>query len=296
MSTLQLATIKVLNDDVAKTPVPDVVVRIYENGGTQFVTQGTTDELGEVQFNLVAPSSLQARFYRTKLSIKPVWAFEVSESDENYFEVTGHLFKPPEAVHPRLCRASGFFLYPNGAPAPNHDIHFIAKFRPLLFEGDAMLKERVHGRTDEHGYFQIDLVRCGQYDVTVEGFEDQLRCITIPEYPSVNLPDLLFPVVERIEFDPPGPWAVGVGIDVELPLTPTIWDSTGRQLDGTAVEDVIWKTADPSVAVVLVAAKQIFVRGLSPGTTTLIAERADRSIVRIPNTPIHGVPVAISVG
>lgn len=298
MSSFELVTIICTDDDPAKTPVPDVTVRIFDEMGVNFITQGTTDSNGEVLFNLLAPVAYQARFFKTKYSLYPVQNFTTLEApvapDTNEFPIVGHVYKPPEAVHPRLCRCSGIFLYPNGAVAPNHDIHIIAKFNPILFEGDAMLKERVHGRTDERGYFEVDLVRCGKYDVTVEGLEDQLRCITVPDYPSSNLPDLLFAVVDRVELAPPGPYNLGQGGEIEI--TPRVWASSGLELPGTALVDVLWRVADSNVACVNATSEKLILRGLAPGATELQALRADNSIIRIPNTPVNGdVPAAISV-
>jgi hypothetical protein len=154
----------------------------------------------------------------------------------------------------------------------------------------------VSGRTDEQGYFEIDLVRFGQYDVTVEGFEDQQRCITIPDYPSSNLPDLLFPVIDRVELDPPGPYNIGIGVANEIQVTPTVWDSSGRQLPGTALVDVMWRSSDTNVLGVEVTSEKVILRGLAPGAAQLQALRADSSIIRIPNTPVQGdVPANVSV-
>ncbi len=301
MSSFELVTITLTDDNPAKTPVPGVVVRLFDSTGTVFHTQGISDNDGKVLFNLLAPVSYQARYFKHRFSLYPVQNFNVLEappSDQaNSFVVTGHVFKPPEAVHPRLCRCSGYFRKPNGAPAANHDIQVIAQFDPILFEGDAMLKERVSTRTNEDGYVEIDLVRCGKYDVTVEGFEDQLRCITVPEYPSANLPDLLFPVIDYVELNPPGPYNLAVGQPYEIEITPTVWDSSGRRLTGTALADVLWRVSDPSIASVAVTNNKLILRGLATGTAQLLALRADLSIVRIPNTPVAGdVPAAIFVG
>lgn len=158
-----------------------------------------------------------------------------------------------------------------------------------------MLTERVCGRTDARGYVQVELVRFGQYEVTVEGLEDQQRVITIPDAPSVNLPDLLFAVVERIEFDPPGPWNIGVGVLNDFTVVPTVYTSDGRVLPGTAMQDVQWAVSDPAVAAVLPTDKTLVLRGMAPGTTTLVPTRWDTSIIRIPNPAILGTPVTIHV-
>jgi hypothetical protein len=246
---------------------------------------------------LVSPGSYYVRFYKDKIVIKQPQLLQVVSTtpNSNYFLVPGHVYAPPEALNARMCCCSGFFRQPDNSPAVNHDIHFIPKFDPLLLEGNAMLTERVRGRTDSKGYVQVELVRFGQYEVTVEGLEDQQRIITIPDAPSVNLPDLLFSVVDRIEFDPPGPWNIGVGVLNDFTVTPTVYTSDGRILPGTAMQDVQCAVSDPNVAAVLPTDKTIVLRGMAPGTTTLVPTRWDNSIIRIPNPPIQGTPVALNV-
>lgn len=291
--------IYVKDDTSQQGPVPNVIVRVFDETGTYFITQSTSDSAGVAALLLPAPQRYQLRFFKDRFSIQQPQFLDVLEApilpQTNDFNAVGHIYSPPEAVHPRMCRCSGFFKRPNNAPAIGHDVHFIAKFDPLLFESDAMLTERLMQRTDERGYMEIDLVRFGQYNVTVEGFEDCTRVITIPDAASVNLPDLLFPVVERVTFAPDGPWVVAIDPLNDVEVTPTVWTSDGRVLPGTALEDVRWASSDPNVFAVLATNAKLFLRGLAPGTAQLTASRADVSIVRIPNTPIEGVPVSITV-
>lgn len=297
MASFENVDIYVLTDTPAKDPVEGMVVKVYDAAGTLFFTQAITDAAGLVSIVLPAPASYQLRFYKFQVSVVQPRMIEVLEApvapDTNTFDVSAHVFAPPEATDPRLCRCSGFFRSPNGAPARYTDIHIIAKFKPLLFEDDAMTVERIRLKTDELGYMVVDLVRFGEYDVTVEGFEDCLRTIRIPDQPSANFPNLLFPVVDRIVFDPPGPYAVGAGSEVVV--TPTVYASDGNVLEGTAIEDVQWSTEDSSIAVVLPTATTLVLRGLSAGTTNLLASRKDTSIIRIPDLPISGVPEPITV-
>lgn len=299
MSTIETVDVVVRDDNPARDPIEGVVVRVFDSTGTYFVTSAVTDADGKASMSLVAPITYQLRFFKDRVSIRQPQAMPVLMQpiapDSNIFDISGHVFTPPEAVHPRLCRASGFFKRPNGSVAIGHDIHIIAKFDPILFEGAAMLTERILARTDDNGYVEFDLVRFGQYEVTVEGFEDTLRIITVPDRPSVNLPDLLFAVVSSIEFDPPGPWSVSIGPLNYLELTPIVHTSDGRVLPGTALQDVAWSTSDSTVAVVEVTPKTLQLRGIAPGAIELRAVRRDCSIVRIPNTPLEGVPVAVTV-
>lgn len=288
----------VLDDDAYSTPVAGVVVRVFNNTGTVFQTQAITDEAGIVSFTLLAPLTYSVRLYKEKFSIKQPQLLPVVENPEflpisNNFIARGHAYKPPESVHPRLCRCSGFFKNLDNSPAREHSIHVISVFDPLLFEGDAMLTERLQARTDDRGYAEFDLVRNGQYLVTVEGFEDQQRTINVPDSPSANLPDMFFEVVESVAFDPPGPWGVTSGD--RLLITPTVRTSTGRILPGLALDDLRWSTGDSHIALVCLAGTQLELRGDLRGVTELRACRSDNSIVRIPSTPLLGVPQAIQV-
>ena len=180
-----------------------------------------------------------------------------------------------------------------GAPQPHLDIFFIARFRPVLLEGDAIVTERQTVRTDKNGYVQVDLIRGAQYDVVLQALEDSPRRIDVPDRSSVNLPDLIFPVVTGVSFDQPGPWTVAVG--TPLLVTPTVALSNGLNLVGTAPSDVKWSSSDTGVFGIALTGTLLTIRAVGPGTANLLAVRMDQSIIRIPATPITGQPVSITV-
>jgi hypothetical protein len=280
----------------AATPLEGVVLRVYSADGKQFYTETLTDAQGHGGFLLDDSVPYQLRLYKYQVSFTNPVLFSVVNPippATNVFDLKGTPFVPPVAVDPRLCRASGFFRTATGAPAPNTDIHFIAKFNPLLLEGSAVLTERAINRTDERGFMQIDLIRCGQYDVTIQGMEDLFRSINVPDAPSVNLPDLLFPVISQITFNPPGPWTVTVGTD--LVIFPTVIASDGEVIPGTGPGAVVWGTDDPLVCAVLDNGQSLSLRAFKSGTTNLTAVRFDKTIVRYPDLPIVGQPVVITV-
>jgi hypothetical protein len=278
----------------ALNPIAGVVLRVYSVDGTTFYTETLTDAQGHGGFLLDDSVPYQLRLYKFQVSFTNPILFTIAAPPEvNVFDLQGTIFVPPTAMDARLCRASGFFRRGNGARAKNVDVHFIPKFKPLLLEGAAVLTERDVIRTDEQGYAQIDLIRCGQYDVTIQGMEDMSRSISVPDAPSVSLPDLLFPVVSQIAFTPAGPYTVHVGTDLDI--TPTIIASDGEVLPGTAPGAVVWGTDDPSVAALLDNGTNLTLRAFKTGTTNLTAVRFDKTIVRYPDLGISGVPLAITV-
>lgn len=278
----------------AAGPIEGVVLRVYSADGKLFYNETSTGVDGHGGFLLDDSNTYQLRLYKFQVSFTNPLLFSVTSNEsENVFDVKGTVFAPPSAVDARLCRASGFFRRGTGAPASNVDVHFIPKFDPLLLEGAAVLTERDLARTDARGFMQIDLIRCGQYDVTIQGMEDMYRTISVPDAPSVNLPDLLFPVIQQITFDPPGPFTVTIGTD--LPLIPTIIASNGEIIPKTGPGAVVWGTDDPTVAAVLDNGDTLSLRGFKAGTTHLTARRFDTTIIRYPNLPIIGVPLTITV-
>lgn len=281
--------------DESNVPVDGVLVRVYSTDGKRVLGENITDSGGVAAFLLPGPAEYDARFYKFAAGFRQPLRLDV-QSDAatpgktpNAFEVQANTFLHPQATDPRLSRASGYFRDVTGASRRQLDIHFIL-YSPFLLEGSAVMGERVSLKTDDQGFGCIDLVRCAVYKVTIESWEDHPRTIRVPDTPSVNLPDLLFAVVDRVELTVP---SLSVGAEVALELV--VFDSAGVPLSGSAMSDVQWSVADPSIVELSVTQDSVSVRGLTRGTTELLAERKDSSIVRIPATPIQGVPVSVVV-
>lgn len=281
--------------DKMGAPIASVLVKFFDQAGATAITEGITDSAGLFSCILPAPRTYQVRCYKQQVAFgRPQLLQVVDPPTLNDFTITGTLFVPPTATDLRFCMASGFFRGPSGDPAVNVTVHFIALFDPLLLDGVAVLApERVREYTDSDGFMRVPLIRNGMYNVMIEGMEDLTRAITVPDSPSVNLPDLLFPVVGSITFVPPGPYTVPVG--QEIIITPTILTSTGEPLCGVATGDVFWRSSDVNILAVKPAGLHITLRGISAGSADILACRADRTIIRIPDTPIAGVPVPVTV-
>lgn len=275
-------------------PVEAVLVKIFSQDGRLVFEQSQTDAAGHAGFLLAAGFSYQARFYKQQVSFQNPQLFDVLEAPAtNAFDINAEIAAPPVPTDPRLCTAFGYFRTVTGAPASGVDIHFIAKFKPLLLDNAAVLTERAIIRTDDGGYGQINLIRLGHYDVTVQGLEDYTQKICVPDAPNVNLPDLLFPVVASVAYDPAPPFTVAVG--QELQLSPTVVATDGRVLGGAALNDVVWSSSDPAVLAVLPAGDKVTLRGITAGSASILVKRADYSIVRYPDLPISGQPTAVTV-
>lgn len=275
-------------------PIQGVVVKIWDQGGVQVFGEATTDSTGTASFLLPSDVTLQARFYKQQVNIKNPQLFVVQQAPAvNTFEITGELFAPPTATDPHLCMCYGFFKDITGAPATNLTVQIISQFDPLLFNGAAVMVERVTLRTDSNGYLQVPLIRNGQYEITVAGFEDLVEIITVPDAVSANLPDLIFPVVGFASFSPAGPYTCPV--NGQLVLTPTMTATDGEVLTGTGTGAVRWSLDDETKATLVVGVSTLTIQGVAAGVVNLTAVRMDTSIVRYPDPGIIGVPIQITI-
>ncbi len=299
MPSYQSVDVFVKEKEAPNGPVEGVLVRVFSEDGSTFFTESTTDVAGRVGFTLFT-QKYSLRFNKFQVSFSQPQVFEVLEgtgggppSTPNEFDVEAEVVTPPVATDPRLCRASGHFRDITGAPHRFLDIIFIGAFAPVLLEGAGVLSERRAIKTDEEGFACIDLIRCAIYRMTVEGYEDIQREVRVPDTPSVNLPDLLFPVVQSVSFSPAGPLSLPTGS--LLDVVPTVTGSNKVPLTGTAVPDVIWSTEDEAIATVSATADKLVIKGVSAGTTKLLAARRNTSIITIPDEPIEGSGETITV-
>jgi hypothetical protein len=282
----------VLDDTALHAPVEGMLVRVFGPDNVTFHTQGTTDVDGHVGFTLWT-QEYNLRFFKFETQVVQPQVIDVVEGATNSFNAYATVFVHPLANDPRLCRCSGYFRDVTGAPLPWMELYVISNFNPILLEGAAVLGERRTVRTNESGYACIDLIRGACYQATLAGMEDVQRQVAVPDLPSANLPDVLFPVVEEITFDVEGPYALSVG--VPLVLTPVVVTSSGVPLAGTANADVVWSSSDDSVLSVTADVDTVTLLGKTAGSAELVVTRRDQSIIRIPSTSILGVPQVVNV-
>lgn len=282
----------VLDNTALHAPVEGMLVRVFGPDNVTFHTEGTTDANGHVGFTLWT-QEYNLRFFKFETHVVQPQIIDVVEAATNSFNVYATIFVHPVANDARLCRCSGYFRDITGVPLPWMEMYFIGQFSPILLEGAGVLGERRTVRTNEAGYACIDLIRGACYRATLAGMEDVQREVAVPDSPSANLPDVLFPVVEEITFDVEGPYALSVG--VPLVLTPVIVTSSGVPLVGTANADVVWSSSDDSVLSVASAVDTVTLLGKAAGSAELVVTRRNQSIIRIPLTPIQGVPQVVTV-
>ena len=193
-------------------PLEGVIVRYWSQDGTTFVTEGTTDENGELTLDLEDFTTYWVRFFSSGYSFDSKLLIEVDSSESNTFDVVGRdLTEHPPSAVPELCRASGYVVGAHGAPVEGASFYFDGTSLPTVVGGRGIVASKVIVRSDKWGYVEVELVRGGAYDVTVVGHEDTPYRIKVPDDPSVDINDLVWPFVAKVFFDPPGPISMNVG-------------------------------------------------------------------------------------
>lgn len=282
------AVIRVL-DSRLSLPVAGVTVRFFDALGAQLLTGGTTDEDGEVDV-LLPEATYTVRLYKAGMSFGPPTSISVDGAEDNVWDLSGASVAPPTSPDQRVCVVFGTFRDAFHQPLSGVDIHILPKFDPAMVDGDLVLVHTKGVRSDEDGYVEFPLLRCAKYDVTLQGGEQAIREVSVPDLPNINVGDLIYPVVARVEL---APVAVSVGESVEV--TPVVYASDGNILQGTAHEDVTWTVEDSAVASIAALDETLRIIGLSSGSTQILATRSDRSIITIPDTGIAGQPVSLTV-
>ena len=315
-------TVKFYLTDQNTDPILGVLVRVFDAAGAVFQTQDVTvDVAGDAVAEVTLDGDDPPNQYTIRMSKTGV-AFDGSLGDDskspqlidvysppaaaptgkNDFDIQGETFTRPVATDARLCRASGFFKDGAGRPLLGLDIKLINQFKPAVVDGDGVMGERLDLRTDEDGYCQVDLYRGGEYLAWVQSIqaaEDDPtgaivfpREVVVPDRSSVNLVDLLFPIVDEITYTPP---LVSIPVGSEQEVVIVVTASDHRVLEGYAVEDVLWEVEDPSIALLSCDEDTITVIGVAAGSTQLIPTRKDQTIVKVPApAALAALPITVT--
>lgn len=316
---MAIETVRVYAVDENDDPLEGVLVQAFDATDV-FVTQNTTALVGlEAYAELMLDGDDPALAYTIRLSktgvsfdgllgddSKTPQAIEVysppasSPTGTNYFQVQGQTHSLPTATDPRLCRCSGYFVDMSGRPLKNLDVHFIPfcynedqpDLNPLVVDGRGVMGDKIITRTDADGYLEIDLYRNAEVSALVQGFAHSRRVVRVPDASSVSLLDLLFPVVSEVTFGT-NPLALTEGNYSDVALT--IKSSDGQTLDPLD-GDVTFTSSDVSVVTVqLQDDGTLRVMGAGTGSTTIVAERSDTSIVTFPDQPVTYTPLDVTV-
>ena len=283
-------TLAVLDGQLTKQPLTDVRVRVYSEDGTVFVTEGDTDESGEVSFLLDDLTYHWVRFFR------PGWRFPtkarvfVDETNgATAFEVYGHdLVEMPTSTDVTLCRVSGIVVNPAGIPVDGAYFRFLALGYPRVLGDRPVVPTRVEVRSSQGGYVEVDLIRGGVYEVACEGMggpylDDFSRQVLVPDVLSAKLADVIWPYVREVSFST-NSLALVVGETAEVDITVLL--SSGLETPFTIIDEVHLFGRYVRLAKSLEGIVEL---EYIPGTSTIRVSGASTGEVTISPTPIASV-------
>lgn len=111
---------------------------------------------------------------------------------------------------PVICRCAGLFVDPAGKPFADAVLTFSEKTLPQLTYAPStntatgVLPRPITCRLDSKGYGTVDLIRGAEYAVMVGPLSNTTLEVVVPDTQTAPLPDVLFPLVDRVEYTSEG--------------------------------------------------------------------------------------------
>lgn len=111
-------------------------------------------------------------------------------------------YQPNENPDPELCMVYGVLRYPTGVPVADNDIEVYVdeKDLPQFAQHYLLTGKIVVGKTDENGYFQMDLIRGAR--VTLHVKQSRLQCqFMVPDQDEIAIESIpgVFGVLKETE-------------------------------------------------------------------------------------------------
>jgi hypothetical protein len=288
-------------------PVAGTFCALFGAGGLP-VSNDTTDAAGEAYLGTIAAGVYEIRLTAPAgavMSSAPRLALTVEAGDSGDLAVDAILDLSTIATpsNPRVCRCAGLFSDPAGQPYEGAILTFTEKCLPQLAHNvstdvmTAILPRIITAKTDSTGYATVDLLRGAEYGVTVSGMANTTLDIVIPDTATAPLPDVLFPLVDRVEYIPvegvltpvaAPTLALAIGATKTLPME-TVYRSgyrvTGLSRINLGVED------DTIITIELTSDGDLLITGIAAGVETVEVERDDETegTSVLPATPVRGI-------
>lgn len=190
------------------TNVAGVYVSLHLNNTT--LATGTTDAQGLVFLGNRAANTYEIRVTPATGLVQDGGRKSVTVTAQDVTPVVFDVLVDQSAVTPpsdsRLCRCWGYFKDPSGRPYRDVTLTFNELVLPQLLRNTAtdmstgVLPKACSAITDEDGYATIDLIRGAQYSAMVGPIANTVIDVVIPDLSTASLPDILFAVVDRVEY------------------------------------------------------------------------------------------------
>lgn len=280
-------TFVIVDDAIPANALEDVVARVFSEDGETFVTQGQTDADGELVLELEDETTYWVRFFKIGYQFDSRLTIEVdSAAVSNTFDVEGvNLTVLPPSTVPQLCRVSGYVRGADFAPRKGIRITFSLTGKPRVVAGEVMVVQDVIVVSDSRGWIEVELVRDGVYDCVIDGMDDEVARVVVPDRTSVSLTELAFPYIASLSYTQDDveveevELAVDETLEVEALVTLSSGVVTPYELDDDTEREagnfIALTVADPLIVEAMLSGSTLTLVGLTAGTTTITAEVVD---------------------
>lgn len=292
-------------------PIAGLHAALFTAGGMQ-VSTDLTDAYGAAYLGQQPAGDYELRF------TAPLGAMLVSparqtltladaDSPAVVVDVKVNLAGISVPTSPRICRCAGQFVDPAGRPFADAVLTFSEADVPqLLYDAStdvtaAVLPRTVTCRTDRLGYGTVDLIRGAQYAAMVGPFANVLLTIVVPDTPTASLPDVLFPVVDRVEYT--------LNDSVVTPVAAPTLEMTVGGVKTLSLETVyrsgyrvvglhrhrLVNPDDSIINIQLTDPANIVITALAAGAVTLGVERIDAEATGVNISPLPPIKGSLAV-
>lgn len=302
--------------DPGSAMVDGVVVSLHPSGGGVAIATGTTGA-GPNPAGSVDLGDHPAATYEIRVT-PPLGAASVIEgnlhsavvdavTDPQVFDVLIDVSALPTATDDHFCRCSGTFMDSYGRPVDQLSIHFSEDDLPELayYSGtnttNAIIPKSLVIRTDSAGYATVDLLRGATYKVYMEGYENLSRKIEIPDLAASPLPDVIFPVVDGVEYTdtntdsllvPLDLPVVNLGLGQEAVLSMETVHRSGLRVEGLVAVTLTSDDVGGTIVNLITDSNTLTISAVGVGIATLlVAQEApdeDMGITMSPQPVLRG--------
>jgi len=290
--------------------VPGVHVSLHSN---VVLASGSTDAQGMLLLGNVSAGTYELRITPPAGSL-PVagsrQSITVSANDPAtiVFDVLidQSVVTPP--TDSRLCRCWGVFKDPSGRPYRDVTLTFNERVVPQLLRdtvtdvSTAVLPKYISVITDANGYASVDLIRDAQYSAMVGPLANTVIDIIVPNLPTASLPDVLFVVVDRVEYKlnnntltPTSAPALAVQNGSTTTLSMQTVYRSGYRVDGLSRVSLFVQD-DDIIKVSLTTDGNLAIQAIAPGSAVIEVRRSEtqeKTIYPEPN-PKGSITVTVS--
>lgn len=291
-----IVNIVVRSDALVPQPIPDVIVSLVSTAPFALAARATSDALGIAGFS-VPGGEYEVRAFKMGVLFS-VARIQVTESGT--YDLSGTLMVFPPATDPRVCRCTGRFLTFENRPIADMLVYVtqardLKQKTPKLVDGNHVTPAKMEFRTDKNGYVTMDLYRTGEFLITFAGEEDEVWNFKVPDRPSANLLDLMYPYPLSFEWSED---AVSVGVNQTTEVQVDVVFSDGIVRPADVPSCFLIEVVDGAIADATYSGTTgiLSIKGSAAGVTEITATLKDGLFPnRLPTLSVPVTPLAVTV-